>query len=93
MSIHETIKLFEPISAHGQDIHELNIKRPKVEHLMSMDGVAGEMNQTTKLIEVLCDIPRNSVLQLDIEDLTNVMESISPFLKRLEAIGVTSEET
>ncbi len=75
-----TIQLSNPISAHGQQVTELQLDRPKVKHLKAMDRVEGQIGKTAVLIEKLANIPASSVDEISTHDLVKIGEALSDFL-------------
>lgn len=85
------VELKHPITAHGEMVSTLTIKRPTMADLIQMDKAAGDIGKMAKLIECCAKIPPSSVAQLDVEDVNAISEAISPFFSAFLATGKNAQ--
>lgn len=82
----KTIQLQYPIEAHGKQVTELTLQRPKGKDLRAVDGMK-EVEQTLTLISRLGNIPPSSVADMDVVDIMACGEVIAGFLSPSRAAG------
>lgn len=87
MSERKTFPLTQPVQdVDGSELTELALRKPKAKDLRVFDKVEGEIAGTFELIGKLAGIPASQVDELELEDLTQIMEWVEGFLpKRLAA--------
>lgn len=85
------ISLKTPITAHGEEVTVLKVRRPTFGDLMQLDNAKGEMGKMAKLIECCAQIPASSVKMIDIEDVQTISEAIGPFFSAFQATGESAE--
>lgn len=85
-----TIKLAKPIPAHGEDLHELKLRRPTAKELrlcggpyrLVNDGVAVDYDACAKLLVLICGIPPSSVDHMDGADFDEAALALVGFIRR-----------
>ncbi|MBC3486724.1 phage tail assembly protein [Pseudomonas sp. SWRI50] len=85
----EVIKLSAPITAHGVEVTQLELRRPTVVEVRQLkalpykidsdDSVSLDMDVAAKYIAVCGHIPPSSVNQLDISDLNTAAWVVARF--------------
>ena len=76
----ETIKLQYPISAEGNTVTEIKLRRPKVADLRKMGmRTKDEIGQSLALISDLAELPPEAIDDLDAADYKVVGEVIGRF--------------
>jgi hypothetical protein len=101
-----TIELRKPIEAHGRSIDTLLLKRPKAGHLRRMGirvGITGDetnhrmefdpFDVVCRYLDVMADIPRSSIDNLEPADLFKVLPVVMGFLLDGQTDGKTSSGT
>jgi hypothetical protein len=87
------IPLAFPVKAHGEEISELRLRRPKAKHLKGLkvrQGAGGtelSMEDMIQLISKLADIPASSADELDMADLQTVGEAIQEMMGESRPAG------
>jgi|GEM_PF-1673335 len=80
------IKLEEPVEAHGEEIKQLTIRKPKGKDLMSLpltiEGTALTL-PTRELASALAEVPPSTIDDLCAEDAIKVMVVVNPFVTPL----------
>lgn len=76
-----TIKLSEPIIVEGKTYNDITFTRKmKGKDMLAMDMVKGEMHKQYALLASLLDVPISVISEINVDDLTDIMESAAPFL-------------
>ncbi|MCO7594273.1 MULTISPECIES: phage tail assembly protein [Pseudomonas] len=85
----EVVKLSVPIQAHGEEVAELEVRRPTVQEVRNIkalpykmdkdEAVTLDMDVAAKYIAVCAAIPSSSVNQLDLSDLNNLAWIVAGF--------------
>lgn len=84
-----TVKLTYAIQAHGEEVSELTVRRPKVKDLRAMDAVQGDVAKTAMLIGALCGLTPREVDQIDAMDFATVGQAVTDFLPGAQETGAT----
>ena len=74
------IALKHPITVDGRKVKKLNVRRPKMRDMESMDKVSGEMAKTVMLLAELTDLTPDQVREIDGEDFILLSDAVSDFL-------------
>lgn len=82
-----SVRLKYPITAHGETIDTIELKRPTVKHLRAMDKAKGDVERVAGLISELAALPPSSVDQIDSEDFGELSEVIAGFFESSPATG------
>lgn len=83
------VKLQYPIQAHGEELSELELRRPRVKDLRAMDAATGDVAKTAALIGALCGLTPKEVDGLDCEDFARVGQAVAGFLPQSQPTGET----
>ncbi|MGM3216730.1 phage tail assembly protein [Pseudomonas sp. PhalM4] len=85
----EKVELSAPIQAHGEEVHELELRRPTVAEVRKLkslpykidaeDAVSLDMDVAAKYIALCGHIPPTSVDQLDLADLNQAAWVVARF--------------
>lgn len=86
MSATETYTLQYPITYKGEEITELNIRRPKVRDLKKFDGIKSKMGKAIAMIADLAEIATGAVEEMDQADFNEATKIVTGFL------GLSEEE-
>lgn len=90
----DVIHLSQPITAHGEELRELRLRRPTVKELREAgapylilnvgtgSGVVPNYDACGRLIEKICNIPPSAVDQLDPADFDEACLRLMGFTKR-----------
>lgn len=70
------ITLVEPVEAHGQQVHELEIHEPAAREFEAMDRGSGRIQQAHHLLAACARIPYSSILSLCAKDYQAAMEAL-----------------
>lgn len=81
------ITLEYPIQAHGEEVTQLRLRRPRVKELRQMDEAAGEIAKTAALVGALAGLNPREVDQLDAGDFTRLGQAVADFLPTARATG------
>lgn len=81
-----TVSLQFPIQAHGEEVHELTLRRPTAGDLAQCEG-KGDIGMTLHLIHLCGGVPPSSVAQLDAVDLATIGEHIGGFFGNGQPTG------
>ena len=73
------VKLSEPILAHGEEIHELVLERPRMKHMKARDGAAGPVEASIQVVARLANVPPSSIEMMTPEDFQKVEQALLPF--------------
>jgi len=77
----ESIKLKYPIDVAGEQITSLNLRRPKVRDMLAADKAAeGEAEKEVAMFANLCEVSRDTILELDGVDYGQLQKAYSGFL-------------
>lgn len=82
-----TVRLQYPIQAHGEEVTELTVRRPRVKDLRAMDAAAGDVSKTAVLIGGLCALTPKEVDSLDAEDFAALGQVVAGFLSAVQPTG------
>lgn len=79
MSPKYTIKLSQPIEAHGEEVTELHLRRPKLKDLkgISLDNITGDL--MIDLVAKLAGIPPTAAGEIDAADFDVIGEAFNVF--------------
>jgi len=96
----EVIPLSKTIQAHGEDVTQLELRRPTVVEVRQLkalpyrldaeDAVSLDMDVAAKYIAVCGHIPPSSVNQLDISDLNTAAWVVARFFLMPESATLTA---
>lgn len=85
----EVLNLSAPITAHGEEVTVLELRRPTVQEVRAIkalpykmdkdEAVTLDMEVAAKYIAVCAHIPPSSVNQLDLADLNNAAWTVAGF--------------
>lgn len=79
MSKTETVKLTEPIKAHGEDVTELHLRRPKLKDLRGLNLANLDGGMMIDLVAKLADIPPSAAGEIDAADFDAIGEVFNRF--------------
>ena len=86
MSTPITIQLSTPVTFEGYTITELQIRRPKVRDLRTMEreteDKSTQLDQGAAMVALLTGIPEAAVEELDAADFTRASEVIAGFFEK-----------
>ena len=88
-----TVVLSVPVTAGGQTITELSIRRPKVRDLRALEevtqGKPSQLDHGAALLSLLAGIPEAAVEEMDATDFARASEVIAGFFEgaRVPAAG------
>lgn len=87
-----TIKLSEPVTVAGKTYSSVTFTRKmKGKDMLTMDAVKGEMHQQYAMLSSLLDVPIPVISEIDVDDLTTIMEASIPFLGKKTATAIAKE--
>ena len=76
-----TIKLLYPIRVNGQEISEINLRRPKVRDRLAVEKMsASQGEKEVRFIANLCEMAPNDIEELDMADYNKIQETVTNFL-------------
>ncbi len=77
----ETVKLKHPVTIGGEEILELNLRRPRVrDQLAAEKGGANNAEKEVRLFANLCEVAPTVIEELDLADYRAIQEVYSGFL-------------
>ena len=77
----QTIKLDYPVTAEGQTIEEINLRRPKVRDMLAADkGAGSEAEKEIRMFANLAEVAPAIIEGLDLADYARLQESYKGFL-------------
>ncbi|MBK1690970.1 phage tail assembly protein [Ectothiorhodospira mobilis] len=77
----EEIKLEHPITADGQEVQSLKLRRPKVRDLEVMEAAGDrDIARSVSLIANLAEVSPDALRELDAGDFMRVSETVAGFL-------------
>ncbi len=76
------IKLSYPIEAHGEQVSQLTLRRPRLKDLkgISMDNITGDL--MIELVARLADIPPSAAGEIDAGDFEAIGEAFETFFPK-----------
>jgi len=85
------IKLSHPIEAHGAEVSELTLRRPRLKDLkgISMDNITGDL--MIELVARLAEIPPSAAGEIDAGDFEAIGEAFSAFFPKRPASGAAGK--
>lgn len=86
MAHSETYELKYPFTHKGEEITELNIRRPKLRDLKKADKIKDELTKSISMLADLAEIETGAMDEMDPEDFNNASMIVARFL------GVSEEE-
>lgn len=89
-----TINLSEPIKWGDKTYSSVTFTRKmKGKDMLAMDSVKGEIHQQYALLASLLDVPIPVISEIDVDDLTSIMEAMAPFLGKFTATATSKQMT
>lgn len=83
------IRLWRPISVRGETIDRLRMVEPTLDDLTKMDGAAGMMGKTRRLIMSCCGLTEREVGQIGMRDLSLISRIAEAFTGAAPSTGAT----
>lgn len=75
------ITLEYPIHVNGQEVRELQLRRPKVRDRLAVEKMsASQAEKEVRFIANLCEMAPNEIEELDMADYSKIQETITNFL-------------
>ncbi|KAB7624319.1 phage tail assembly protein [Alkalilimnicola sp. S0819] len=86
----KTFTLTEPVDAHGKQITELTLRKPKAKQLKLLGEYANEVEAMYEMMAELADVPPSTIDELEVEDIEGMTAWLEGFFKRRRRTGKTS---
>lgn len=82
-----TIELSHPIEAHGKEVNELKLRRPRLKDLkgINMENITGDL--MIDLVARLAEIPPSAAGEIDAGDFEAIGEAFNVFFPQKKAPG------
>ncbi|HBG94701.1 MAG TPA: phage tail assembly protein [Chromatiaceae bacterium] len=76
-----TIKLRYPLRVNGQEVTEIQLRRPKVRDRLAVEKMsASQAEKEVRFIANLCEMAPDEIEELDMADYTKIQETVTGFL-------------
>lgn len=76
-----TIKLQYPLRVNGQEVTEIQLRRPRVRDRLAVEKMsASQAEKEVRFIANLCEMAPDEIEELDMADYTKIQEAVTGFL-------------
>jgi hypothetical protein len=76
-----SVRLNHPIQVNGQQIVELQLRRPKVRDRLAVEKMNGaDAEKEIRFIANLCEVAPTDIEELDMSDYARVQDALTDFL-------------
>lgn len=81
----ETYRLQHPITVAGQEIIELEVRRPKLRDMKKAQQVKNDLERSIKMLADLTEQPPATIEELDMVDFDGLSKMVDAFMPDAEA--------
>lgn len=86
-----SLTLATPVTVEGQAYTQLTFRRMKARDALAGEGETNQVMAGYKLFAALADVPLDVILELDMEDLTEVGAVVAPLMGKRAAAKMAEE--